>query len=461
MINISTTLKNQTLFHKRIAPIVQAALDAADPEKCVRAYLNNDGGNLYAGDRKYNLESYKRVFLVGAGKAAFSMAKAAAGFLRERITDGAVIVKHLPEKGAVLGANGIKVLKGDHPVPGYRSLESTKEIIHIVQKAGKDDLVVFLLSGGASSLFTSPREGVSLEDMQALTGLLLASGADIDEINTLRKHLDAVKGGGLARLAAPAEMLALVLSDVVGNPLSVIGSGPAAGDASTYKDALEILSKYWLKDRTPHRILSVLQNGLEGRLPETVRPEDAMMKRVHHIIIGSVDQSARAAFRTAKDNGFSAEILTTKMTGEARDRGVEFGNLLAEKAANERSPFCLIAGGETTVTIRGKGVGGRNLELALAAVEPLAGVHDAALLALATDGDDGVSEAAGALATGTTLAQALEKGLRPDLYLANNDSFHFFEKAGGLLVTGPTGTNVNDLVFLFGGLRYPGTDDQP
>jgi hydroxypyruvate reductase len=452
MINISATLQNQPFYLQRVAPIVQAALDAADPEKCVRAYLNFDRGTLRAGDKKYNLESYKRVFLIGAGKAAFSMAKAAAAIFHGRITEGALIVKHLPEEDAAFGKTGIKVLKGDHPVPGFHSLISTEEILRIVRQAGKEDLVVFLLSGGASSLFTCPHEGISLEDMQALTGRLLACGADIGEINTLRKHLDAVKGGGLVRMAAPADLLVLVLSDVVGNPLSVIGSGPAAGDTSTFAEALDILQKYHLMDVIPKNILKVLRDGLEGRIPETVRPVDAFMKSVHQIIIGSVDQSARAAWQAAVDGGFDAKIITTSMTGEARDRGREYGKLLADTAVMEKTPFCLIAGGETTVTIRGKGVGGRNLELALAAVEPLAGVPDAALISVATDGDDGVSGAAGALITGGTLAQALVKGIHPGEYLENNDSFHFFENTGGLLVTGPTGTNVNDLVFLLGGL---------
>lgn len=453
MIEINSTLKNQPLSTERIAPILQAALDAANPVKCVRAYLNFDGETLHVGDKKYNLESYNRVFLIGAGKASFSMAKAAANSLKGRITDGAIIVKYLPEEDAAFEATGIKVLKGDHPVPGSQSLESTGEVIRIVRQAGEDDLVVFLLSGGASSLLTSPRDGISLEDLQALTGLLLASGADIGEINTLRKHLDAVKGGGLARMAAPAQMLVLVLSDVVGNPLSVIGSGPAAGDTGTFADTLEILNKYYLTESIPQKILNVLRDGLKGRIPETIRPEDPMMKNVHHVIIGSVEQSAQAAWQAADDGGFNAEILTTTLTGEARDRGCELGKLLAGKAGKESVPFCLIAGGETTVTIRGKGTGGRNLELALAAVEPLAGVPDAALITLATDGDDGVSGAAGAVVTGETLVQALAKGLHPDIFLENNDSFHFFDKAGGLLVTGPTGTNVNDLVFLFGGLR--------
>lgn len=453
MINISSTLQNQSLFFKRITPIVQAALDAADPEKCVRDYLKNEDGILHSGKKKYNLESYKRVFLIGAGKAAFSMAKEAAAILKGRITDGAIIVKYLPEEDGAPGETGIKVLKGDHPVPGSGSLESTSELIRIVRQAGEEDFILFLLSGGASSLFTSPGDGVTLSDLQTLTGLLLASGADISEINTLRKHLDTVKGGGLARLAAPAELLVLVLSDVIGNPLDVIGSGPAAGDASTYSDCLKVLEKYSLMDRTPESILAALRAGGKGRHPETVRPNDPLLQRVQHVIVGSLDQSARAAQAEAIDLGFQTQILTTAMTGEARERGKELGQLLARKKTEEKTPFCMIAGGETTVTIRGKGIGGRNLELALAAVEALAGVADAALISLATDGDDGVSRAAGALVTGETMARAEELGIDPGDYLDNNDSFSFFQKVGGLLITGPTGTNVNDLVFLCGGLR--------
>ncbi|MHC1785011.1 MAG: glycerate kinase [Anaerolineaceae bacterium] len=452
MIHIPSLIPELPSYGKEITRIVQAALVAADPEEAVRNCLNRNGDILSAGEKVYHLGSFKHIYLLGAGKASFAMAKAVTGILEDRELSGAILVKYLPTDPNSLELRGIHVFEGDHPTPGGKSLRGSKDIIEIARRAGQDDLVIFCLSGGASALLTSPLEGIGLDDLQSLTGLLLASGADIGEINTLRKHLDELKGGGLAAMIHPAELLVPILSDVVGSPLDVIGSGPTAGDNSSFTDALFVLEKYNLFEKTPAGIMRILREGLEGRIPETVRSGDPILERVNNFIVGSVEKSAQAAFQVAVKQGFESMVVTTSMTGEAREKGQEFAKLVVEKTKAGCSPFCLIAGGETTVTIKGKGLGGRNLELALAAVEGLAGLPGAALISLATDGDDGPSGAAGAVVTGATMERAKELSIDLQDYLENNDSFTFFQRVGGLLVTGPTGTNVNDLVFLFGNL---------
>ncbi len=307
-----------------------------------------------------------------------------------------------------------------------------------------------LISGGGSALFTLPVEGVSLDDLTALTRLLLASGAEIQEINTLRKHLDRVKGGQLTRLLAPARVASLILSDVVGDPLDAIASGPTVPDPSTYAQANAVLEKYDLMDRVPASIRSHLERGQRGQLPETPKPGDPIFERTANQIIGSNRLAARAAAEQARREGLSADILTTSMTGEARLEGLKFARRGALLAAGETPrPACLISGGETTVTLQGDGLGGRNQEFVLAAVTEIGGLDQIALVSLATDGGDGPTDAAGAVASGETLLRARQLGLDPDDFLARNDSYHFFEPLGDLLKPGPTQTNVNDLAFFF------------
>jgi glycerate 2-kinase len=450
MINIFTALPQNLSNKEEIGKIMQAGLDAADPEKAVRRHLEREGNRLLAGGREYDLSAYERILLIGAGKASFAMSKAVAEILDDKTLSGAIIVKYLPEDSSALSKKGIQVLEGEHPKPGLKSVESTREIVRMVRETGPKGLIIFTLSGGASALLTSPREGIDLQDMQNITGLLLESGANIGEINTLRKHLDEVKGGGLARMTQPAEMLVLILSDVIGSPLDVIGSGPATGDPGSFAQAWKILEKYQLVEQAPASVVKIFRDGMAGRIPETIKPEDPILAKVNQVLVGSNEQSVRAAREAAEDLNFETTILTTALVGEAREVGAELAQELAVKCRVTNKPFCLLAGGETTVTIRGSGIGGRNLELALGAVEGMAACPGGALISLATDGDDGPSGAAGAVVTGETLGRAEVLGLEPRVYLEKNDSLAFFEKAGGLLVTRPTGTNVNDMVFLFG-----------
>jgi hydroxypyruvate reductase len=331
-------------------------------------------------------------------------------------------------------------------------MESTKKLVQYLQNCEPKDIVFCLISGGGSSLMTLPAEGIHLSDIQALTRELLACGADIGEINTIRKHLDRVKGGGLARLNRAAHLITLILSDVIDSPLDVIASGPTVADNSSFQDAMDIITKYALENKISTNILRILQAGIIGEIPETVKENDPSLQQVNNILIGNNQISARAALEKAREFGFTSLVLTTSLRGEASHAGMILASILQEIAENSQPvsrPACLIFGGETTVTIRGTGLGGRNLEMALGAVEQLKGFENIAFITLATDGEDGSSGAAGAVVTGGTYNAGADLGYLPTDYLKANDSYHYFEKVGGLLITGSTGTNVNDLGFLF------------
>ncbi|RPI22412.1 MAG: DUF4147 domain-containing protein, partial [Chloroflexota bacterium] len=322
----------------------------------------------------------------------------------------------------------------------------------LLQDAGSHDLVLCLISGGGSALMTAPESGIELEDLRSLTSTLLACGANINEINALRKHLDILKGGGLARLATPARVATLILSDVVGDPLDVIASGPTVADKATFKEAYGVLEQYGLEDRTPPAIISRLKKGLRGEIAETPKEGDRIFSCVQNLIVGSNLQAAQAALSAAETEGFHTLLLTTYLQGEARQAGRVLAALARQIGPNGPSitrPACLISGGETTVTVTGNGLGGRNQEVALGAVKDLDGLRNIALVSLATDGGDGPTDAAGAVVTGETMHRARALGLKPKEYLARNDSYHFFDALGDLLRPGPTQTNVNDLTFVF------------
>ncbi len=298
---------------------------------------------------------------------------------------------------------------------------------------------------------TLPKKGIHLDDLQEATQLLLSCGAEIQEINTIRKHLEELKGGGLARRVYPATMITLILSDVIGNPLDVIASGPTTPDPSTYFDAVRILKKYQIWDRVSETIRSVLKDGMEGKLPETVKENDACLQRVQNIIVGKLS-CLPGGYPTAKNLGFNTMLLTNSLHGEAREAGKFLASVLRQVVATGdpmQRPVCILAGGETTVKITGSGLGGRNQELALSAAADLAGLRDVMLIALATDGEDGPTDSAGAVATGQSLDTAVSLGMSHVDYLKNNDSYHFFEQLNSSLKIGPTGTNVNDITFLF------------
>ncbi len=454
---LTRTLRNSP-HRAHLTRILAAALDAVEPGAAVTRHLRRDGNTLLIDRQRYPLAPGARVYLVGAGKAGYPMAQTAVQILGETLTAGIIIVKEGHADSAILGP--VTVVEAGHPLPDNRGLAGTRQINSLLSQTKPGDLVLCLLSGGGSALLTQPAPGISLDDLQTLTGQLLACGASIYEINTLRKHLSQIKGGQLARHAAPARLAALILSDVVGDLLNVIASGPTVPDPTTFYDAQQTLVRYDLLERAPPAIRQRLARGDAGEIPDTPKADDPAFARVRNVIVGSNRQAAEAAFRAARkaklraarQTNLRAHLLTTEMEGEAREKGRWLGSILRRMALTGHPaprPACLIAGGETTVTLRGPGRGGRNQELALAAVRELAGLPDVFLITLATDGGDGPTDAAGAVVTGETLARAQALGLNPDDFLARNDSYAFFDALGDLLRPGPTQTNVNDLTFLF------------
>jgi hydroxypyruvate reductase len=434
----------------RVERVLAAALAAVDPGQAVRRAVQRAGTRLAIGGRDYDLSRCRRVLVVGAGKAGDSMAAALHDLLGEWISDGLVVVKDGYRTAGRHGA--IRIVEAGHPVPDERSVQAAQGIAALLAEAGPDDLALCLISGGGSALLVSPAPGVSLADLKQLTGLLLACGATIFEINSLRKHLDGIKGGGLARLAAPAALATLALSDVIGDPLDVIASGPTAPDPTRFADAWGVLERYDLLEQATPAVLAHLRRGLAGELAETPKPGDPAFARVNNLIIGSNLQAAQAALEQARREGFHPLLLTTYLQGEARQAGRSLAAIARQVQANGLPvprPACILAGGETTVTIQGDGLGGRNQEMALGAAAELAGLPQTALVCLATDGSDGPTDAAGAVVSGETLARARGLGLDPAAFLRRNDSYHFFEALDDLLRPGPTLTNVNDLAFLF------------
>jgi glycerate 2-kinase len=433
---------------RRVLPILSAALEAVDPYAAVKRVLARANDHLRADERVYDLARIRQVIVVGAGKAAAPMARAVEDVLGDRLSDGAVNVKrgHAEKTGVV------RVQEAGHPIPDEAGVEGARRIAELAEAAGADDLVICLISGGGSALLQLPAEGISLADTQQLTDAMLRSGATINELNTVRKHLSQVSGGGLARLAQPAPVLALLLSDVVGNPLDVIASGPTAPDTTTFEDAISILRRFKVWDELAGSIRSRLEAGRRGDLAETPKSDDPLFESVQNVLVASNQVAAEAAVREAERSGFQTLLLTTYVQGEAREVAKVFAGLAQEIHATSRPlarPCCLVAGGETTVTVRGQGKGGRNQELALGAAQGIAGLPNMLVVALATDGNDGPTDAAGAVVDGSTLARAQAVGLDPQAALADNDAYAFFDRLGDLLLTGPTNTNVNDLVLVF------------
>ena len=433
---------------RQIVQILQAALDAVEPAAAVRRQLRREGDTLRAGERCYDLRNYAHVYVVGAGKAGAPMAQAVEDVVGERVAAGLVNVKH----GYTLPTRLIRLNEAGHPIPDESGVAGARGIAELLEAAGEDDLVLCLISGGGSALMTLPVEGVTLDDVRHLTDLLLRAGATINEINAIRKHLDGLKGGNLARLAHPAQVVSLILSDVVGNPLDVIASGPTAPDSSSFAEAYGLLERYALLPEVPDSVADHLRRGVRGEINDTPKAGDPIFERTQHVIVASNDIAARAAELAAQGQGFHALLLSTYVEGEAREVAKVFAALAKEVLASGRPvprPACIIAGGETTVTIRGNGKGGRNQEMALAGAMCIQGLHDAAIVCLATDGTDGPTDASGALADGMTTRRARALGLDPWAYLENNDSYGFFARLDDLLLTGPTNTNVNDLALVF------------
>ncbi len=440
-------------LHSDLWRCARAALEAVDPRAAVRQRLQPQAEadrRLRLGSLDWTLRPENRLVLVAVGKAAAAMAEAAATVLGPYLSAGVVVTKYGHAEGAHLPVN-VTLIEAGHPTPDANGLVGARRVAELISGLSAADYVLVLLSGGASALLPAPAPGLALEDVQALTTLLLRAGATIHEVNAVRKHIDQLKGGGLARLAQPASVAALILSDVVGDPLDVIASGPTVADPTTFAEVWALLARYRLTERLPPAITVHLQAGLMGAVPDTPKPGDPLFARVTNLLIGSNRQAAQAALREAEQLGYRPLLLSTFIEGEAR----EVGRVAAALAKSVRAhgdplppPACLVWGGETTVTVRGAGRGGRNQELALSAALALDGLPDVALLALGTDGTDGPTDAAGGLVDGQTAGHARTLGLDLWQALADNDAYSALNALGALVKTGPTGTNVNDLLIL-------------
>ncbi|MEA2574936.1 MAG: glycerate 2-kinase [Chloroflexia bacterium] len=421
--------------------VLRAALDAADPYRAVLRSLQGRDFSGVAGD----------IYVLGAGKAGAAMSRAAEEVLGERIAAGLVIVKD--GHGGDAPLERIQVVEASHPVPDRRGVEATGRLLEMAALAGQNDLVLCLISGGGSALMQAPAGGLTLEDIQQTTQVLLRAGATINELNTVRKHLSRISGGRLARTAAPARVLSLILSDVTGSPLDVIASGPTAPDPTTFQGALDILHHYGLSRAVSLSVLNMLEAGMRGDIEETPKPDDPLFARVENVIIASNVLAVEAADAKARELDLNSVIMSTYVEGEASEVGLVLASVVKEIATYSRpiaKPGCVLFGGETTVTVRGEGVGGRNTELALSAATGIKGLGPGVLVAsLATDGGDGSSPSAGAIVDGTTIAEGEALGLDHHAALANNDSYTYLAHVGDALMLGPTGTNVNDIMAVF------------
>ncbi|QIO24829.1 glycerate kinase [Haloarcula sp. JP-L23] len=424
--------------HEVALDCIEAAIDAAAPETTTRTSVSLDEDTLCIGETTYNLSDYTDVVLVGGGKAAGGVTRALESILGESLTGGQIVVKQPADTTAVQST------VGDHPLPSERNIEATAAVLDILEEADEDTLVLFVLTGGASALLSAPAGDLTLDDLQATTDRLLDGGVPIDEINAVRKHLSGLKGGRVARRAAPATVVGLLLSDVVGNDLSTIGSGPSVPDETTYEDALSVFERHDLTP--PSAVHDHLEAGVAGAVAETPFPDDPVFDRVTNYLVGDNAKALEAAATVARERGYEPLVLTSRLRGEAREVAKPLVATAEEAAATGTPvdpPAVLLAGGETTVTITGDGgQGGPNQELVLSGALEHDG--DAVVAAVDTDGEDGSSDVAGAIADAATVSD--HRWAREALLA--NDAGSYLSEAGATIETGPTGTNVNDVVVL-------------
>jgi hydroxypyruvate reductase len=447
-------LKNFTLEEmKEIATaIFSRAVSAVHASGRLREKVRIEKDRLFikeeeGPDKVFDLKKFQRIFLIGTGKASAAMAQAIEEIFGERITRGILTTKY----GHLLPLRKTEGIEAGHPVPDRAGIEGARKMKALLESSGPEDLILFLLSGGGSALLPLPVNGITLQEKQEVTQLLLDCGADIKEINTVRKHISHIKGGWLARWAYPSTVVSFILSDVVGDPLDVIASGPTVPDPSTFEEAWEALKKYNLLRKVAPSIQKHLRSGKEGKVGETPKPGDPVFEKVHNRIIGSNILALRAAKEEAIAHGFNTQILSSSIVGETRE-AARFHAAIAREVISSGHPLprpaCVLSGGETTVTLKGDGRGGRNQEFALAAALEIGGLEKVVLLSGGTDGTDGPTDAAGAVADHTTLQRAHALELDPRAHLETNDAYPFFQRLGDLLITGPTQTNVMDVRIL-------------
>jgi glycerate 2-kinase len=434
---------------EELTDIFNAALAAVDPYNAVLKAVKVDGEQLHVADAKCNLATFERIVVVGAGKATARMALAIETLLGKKISEGLIVVKD----GHTAPLSIIEPVESFHPVPGKAGVAGTARILDMARAADEKTLFICLISGGASALLVAPVAGITLQDKQEATRWLLNEGAAIAELNAVRKHLSMVKGGRLAQAAWPAQVVTLIVSDVIGDPLAVIASGPTAPDDSTFADAWAVIVKYGLQEKLPQRVVDYLQRGIAGRVAETVKENNPRLDKTRNIIIASIHQAMAAAQEKSGQLGFVTQTISDTLQGEAREAARFLAQAaraeLAVMKPNERR--CLLCGGETTVTVRGTGKGGRNQEFALAFALEIEGCQGVTLLSASTDGTDGPTDAAGAMVDGRTTTWARSLGIDPISHLDNNDSYAFFQQFDAMTgahshcKTGATGTNVMDI----------------
>ncbi len=429
-------------LHKTLLEVVEEGLSRADPYDAVIKNLSVREGKLILGG--YEISIPECVHVVGFGKASAKMLRALQDLLGKVVCGGVVIT---PDIEGWVGS--VKLLKGDHPLPATNTLESSLNLLNYLEKEVKEkDLVIVLVSGGGSALFEVPEDGLTLDEISLVTKELMKRGADIVELNTVRKKFSRVKGGKLLKYVRAEKIITLIVSDVVGDRLDIIASGPTAPDNTSFNDAYQVLMRRGLWDKLPHDVKVFVEKGLAGKAPDTLKEGDPLFSKVHNLIIASNQSVLDHMSSTLSRKGFNTMILTSMLEGEAREAGRILGSIIKNITYYSKplsKPAALLAGGETTVTVRGNGVGGRNQELCLSLTISIRGFHDVVAACAGTDGIDGISPAAGAVVDGWLFEEAVKKKLNPHEYLLNNDSYTFFQELGRAIYTGYTGTNVNDI----------------
>ncbi|MFT5730651.1 MAG: glycerate 2-kinase [Desulforhopalus sp.] len=427
--------------------IFQAGLAAVAPGAAVKKFCTRQGSCFRVDGQEYDLDDFERVVVLGAGKAGAAMAKSVEDLLLDRIDEGLIVVKY----GHLEPLEKIRIIEAGHPLPDVNGYSGAKAMLELAKTADEHTLIICLISGGGSALMPSPVSGVSLGDKQKTTELLLDCGADIHEINTIRKHLSELKGGGLARASFPATMVCLVLSDVVGDDLDSIASGPCVADSKTFSDCNRIIKQYALEDEIPLAVIEHLDQGARGLVEETPKEGSVIFDNIFTVVVGCNYEALQVSKEKAEELGYNTLLLSSLIEGETKDAAA-FHMALAKEIVLHNEPVtrpaCLISGGETTVTIEGQGKGGRNQEFVLATAMKMENMQNTVVLSAGTDGTDGPTDAAGAITDSTVLDRAEDAGLVPLQYLKNNDSYHFFDALGDLYKTGPTNTNVMDVRIL-------------
>jgi glycerate 2-kinase len=437
-------MTHNTSLRRDAVKVYSSGIRAVSPLAAVSRFCSLNGSILSVGTRAYDLSRFKHIYVIGAGKACAPMASALENILGDRIDTGLISVKYQH----IEALSKIKIREAAHPIPDESGLDGAREILDIAQSANAEDLVLCLLSGGGSALLSLPVAGISLSDKQKTNRILLSCGADIHEINTIRKHISSIKGGRLAQAVYPATLETLILSDVIGDDPDVIASGPTVPDSSVFEDCMGIMNKYGIYADIPKSVISHIQNGFGNEAAETPKKDDSVFQKTGYTIIGSNSKALSAAKETAGLLGYKTIILSSGIDGDTT-QAANFHAAIAGEIKKTKNPVappaCILSGGETTVHIKGNGTGGRNMEFALAFAIAARGLKNIVLLSAGTDGTDGPTDAAGAFLDSDTLKRAKTAGIDPVSHLLDNDSYNFFRKTGDLFITGPTNTNVMDL----------------